>query len=109
MQPSTMFAGQLLFLVPHLALFLPIFLRKHSPFRSRPCLPYRSQFVSVADWRCRRSALRAEPLMRPEFSILPIWSRIRSRYRSTASPRHRSQLLLAAGLRFRVPLSLVQC
>ena len=46
--------------------------------------------------------------MPPELSILPIWPCIRSRYRSTASPPYRSQLLLAADLRFRVRLSLVQ-
>ena len=50
MQPSIMFAGQLLFLLTPLPPFLPIFLRKHSHFRSTPCLPYGSQFVSVADW-----------------------------------------------------------
>jgi hypothetical protein len=77
-----MFAGQLLFLVPPLPPFLPIFLRKHSHFRSTPYLPYHGQFVSLADWRRLRSALRAEPLMLPEFSIPPIWSRIRSLYRS---------------------------
>src|SRR4026209_2586986 len=108
MQPSIMFAGQLLFLVKPLPPFLPIFLRKHSHFRSTPYLPYHSQFVSVADWRCLRSAFRAEPLMQPEFSIPPIWSRIRSLFRPPASPPYRSQLLLAADLRFRVPLSLVQ-
>ena len=52
MQPSIVFAGQLLFLVP-LPRFLPIFLRKHSHFRSTPCLPYRSQLLLAAALRFR--------------------------------------------------------